>query len=119
MRIELSEIVGRFAVRAKALGAALAMALVPQNALAIDANDVLTKMSRDHRIGYINGVVEGLTFARWLKDRPDTTGVKCIHNWYYGDPAKSGKVTLQWLERNPDKTVGLLMHALIKKECGA
>lgn len=82
------------------------------------AGDVLNKMNSDQRFGYIGGVVEGLATARWLKDKPDQTGMQCIYNWYLSDDKKQFNTMMTWLERHPDKPVGTLIHVLIKRECG-
>lgn len=88
-------------------------------AVAQSAGDVLNKMEPDQSASYINGVVEGLAFARWVKDKPDKTGMQCIYDWYYrSDTETNFKTVMSWLERHPDKPVGGLMYVLIKKECG-
>ena len=86
---------------------------------ALTAGDVLNKMNTDQRYGYIAGVVEGLAYSRWLKDKPQNEGMKCIYDWYYGKPGKNWERINSWLTRHPDKPVGALLYVLIKKECGA
>jgi len=87
-------------------------------AQAITADDVLNKMNADQRFGYISGVIEGLAFARWAKDQPDSTGMNCIYDWYYqGGEERSNQVDT-WLRKNLDKPVGALLYVLIKKNCG-
>lgn len=83
------------------------------------AGDVIGKMNPDQRWNYIAGVVEGLAFARWTKDKPDKTGMKCIYDWYYQGDKRNFNRTMTWLERHPDKPVGGLLYVLIKKDCGA
>lgn len=78
----------------------------------------MNKMGPEQRIGYINGVIEGLAFSRWLRDKPDTRGMKCIYDWYYRAPDKNWEKIAAWLNRHPDKPVGGLLHVLIKGECG-
>lgn len=90
-----------------------------EQAAALTANDVLNKMSADESASYINGVVEGLAYSRWLRDKPSVKGMSCINNWHYKGGQANYKRTLAWLERHPDKPVGALLHVLIKKECGA
>lgn len=76
-------------------------------------------MPTKERFAYIGGVVEGLAYARFLRDRPDETGMKCVNDWYYeGDDVKTWKRIEQWFNRHRDKPVGPLIHVLIKKECG-
>lgn len=89
-------------------------------AVAQSADDVLNKMEPGETTSYLAGVVEGLAFARWLKDRPDQTGSKCIYDWYYETDTETRFNRVRaWLKRHPDKGVGALMYVLIKKECGA
>ena len=89
-----------------------------EEAAALTANDVLNNMSSDESTSYINGVVEGLAYSRWLRDKPSVEGMNCINNWHYKGGDANYKRTLTWLERHPDKPVGALLHVLIKKECG-
>jgi len=89
-------------------------------ATAQSASDVLTKMKPEETTSYLAGVVEGLAAARWIKDKPDNIGMKCIYDWYYrGETEARFNRVRAWLERHPDKPVGTLMYVLIKKECGA
>ena len=98
--------------------AAILMAAATAPAAGQTAGDILTKTTADHRVGYISGVVEGLAFARYLRDKPDTSGMKCIYDWYLkGGDAVWTKI-LAWLQRHPDKRVGVLVHVLVKRECG-
>ncbi len=83
------------------------------------AGDVLTKMESGESASYIAGVIEGLAFARWIKDKPDGTGMKCIYDWKYGEGALDNTKKLQaWLRRNPDQRVGHLAYTLIIQDCG-
>ncbi len=89
------------------------------NASELNAGAVMNKMNADERFGYLSGVIEGLAYSRWLRDKPDSTGMSCIYNWYYkGGKKNTGRLDT-WLNRHPDKPVGALMYVLIKKECGA
>lgn len=78
----------------------------------------MEKMSTDERHAYITGVVEGLATARWVRDKPDTTGVDCIYNWYFRTGDKNTKKQIEWFERHPNKRPGILMQVLIKQDCG-
>lgn len=87
-------------------------------AQAITADDVLNKMNADQRFGYISGVIEGLAFARWTKDQPDSTGMNCIYDWYYQGGGERSNQVDTWLRRHLDRPVGALLHVLIKRDCG-
>ncbi|MCV6576166.1 MAG: hypothetical protein OIF58_10575 [Cohaesibacter sp.] len=65
------------------------------------------------------GVIEGLAYSRFLKDRPNEKGMSCIYDWFYESKDKKWAKMEQWFNRHPDKQVGVLLHVLIKKECGA
>lgn len=83
----------------------------------LDANYVLNKMNADEQVGFIAGVVEGLAFSRWQRDRPDETGLECIYRWH-GKKDKWNDIE-QWFARHPTRQVGPLLYILIKKDCGA
>lgn len=87
--------------------------------VALTADDVLNKMGPKESASYVNGIVEGLATARWLKDRPNADGAQCIYDWYYQEPITPvWNRVVAWFERHPDQSPGTLMHVLIKKECG-
>lgn len=82
------------------------------------AGDVMNKMNDDQSIGYITGVIEGLAYSRWLRDKPNGGGSKCIYDWYYKGGEKVKRQMFDWFDRHPDKGLGPLLYVLIKKECG-
>jgi len=103
---------------AKALcfGSLLTMA---NTASAVTADDVMNKMNDDQRGSYIAGVVEALAFSRWLSDKPEKSGMDCIHNWLYGEESESSiRSYFEWFDRHPEKPAAPLLYLLIKKECG-
>lgn len=85
----------------------------------LNAGAVMNKMNADERFGYISGVVEGLAYSRWQRDKPNSTGMRCVYDWYYKGGKDNARKLDVWLNRHPDKPVGALMHVLIKKDCGA
>ncbi len=89
------------------------------NAQAQTAGDVLNKMNADQQASYIAGVIEGLAYSRFLRDKPEEAGMKCIYGWYHNGKDEKWKQMQQWFGRHTDKPVGVLLHVLIKKECGA
>lgn len=84
----------------------------------LNAGFVLNKMNADERVAYISGVIEGLAYSRFLRDRPDESGMNCVYDWFDENYKKKWLKTKRWLARHPDKPVGVLMYVLIKKECG-
>ena len=99
------------------VGAVLAL-IAANDAGAQSAGDILENTSPQHRIGYVNGVIEGLAFARYLRDRPDTTGMKCIYNWHLKGEGSNWNRIVAWLEQHPEQRVGALIYVLVKQECG-
>ena len=88
-------------------------------AQALNAGAVMDNMSSDQRVGYVSGVIEGLAYARFVRDKPSEEGMKCIYDWYYKDNAERWKTTLfPMFERHRDKPVGVILHVLTKKKCG-
>ncbi len=87
----------------------------------LDAGFVLNKMNADQQVSYIAGVVEGMAYSRYLRDKPSEDGMNCIYQWYAnntGSGEKSKNVDALF-SRHPDKPVGVLLYVLMKKECGA
>ena len=86
----------------------------------INAGFLLKKMNSDQQVSYITGVVEGLAYSRYLREKPSQKGMKCIYSWYAeGDRVKKWKRIDAWFSRHPDKPIGVLLYVLIKKKCGA
>lgn len=89
-------------------------------AKALTAEDVMKKMTKEQRSNFLLGVIEGLAFSRYIKDKPSTKGMKCIHDWQYG--ANSRKNTLRMFDlfdKRPKQPVVPLLWVLIKQDCGA
>jgi hypothetical protein len=84
----------------------------------LDADAVLNKMSAPEQTAYLAGVIEGLAYARFLRDSPSITGMQCIYDWFYDENIETGRRINAWLERHLDKPVGPLIYVLVKQECG-
>ena len=67
----------------------------------------------------LSGLVEGLAYSRFLRDRPDETAMKCATNWFYADTAKRWRQIKTVFEKYQDKPPTVLVYTLMKKECGA
>lgn len=86
----------------------------------INAGFVLEEMSSDQQVSYITGVIEGLAYSRYLREKPSQKGMKCVYSWFESDSwANKWKRIDAWFSRHPDKPVGVLLYVLIKKKCGA
>lgn len=92
--------------------------LVPDDAEALTGREILTKLNTEEQVRYVSGVFEGLGYARFVKDRPDQTGSKCIQTWLTEDSVERWQIVKQWLEHHKEKTAGTILYALITKECG-
>lgn len=96
----------------------LSLYAVASPVAALTAKDVLNKMNDDERFSYLAGIADGLAQARWMKDKPDDTGMKCIYDWYYKGGKRKFNQVYGLLELHPEKPTNAIMYVLIKKECG-
>ena len=92
--------------------------LLGGSAQALTADDVLNKMSGEEQHSFVAGVVGGFAYARYLRDKPDQSGMSCIYDWYYGAAAGRWEEINQWFERHLDQPVEPLLYVLIERECG-
>jgi hypothetical protein len=106
----------------------LAQATVLASFIAIPANDVwaetdftagtvMTKMNSEERFAYVAGIVEGLSYARYLKDSKKPDGMQCIDDWFYKDKTAYSSVQENF-EKFPDHYPVAILSALINKKCG-
>ncbi|MCV6600055.1 MAG: hypothetical protein OIF54_00540 [Cohaesibacter sp.] len=86
---------------------------------ALTGNDVLHKMKAVERHAFLSGLVEGLGYARFLRDKRDNSGSKCIYDWYFKDKETNRPKIQKWFERHPDKPASTLLYVLLKRDCGA
>ncbi len=91
------------------------------SAESLNAGFVLNKMNGDQQVSYIAGVIEGLAYSRYLNDKPSEVGMQCVYDWYAKNTgsARKRKTMTAFFKRHADKPVGVLLHVLIKKQCGA
>lgn len=95
----------------------------PSYAQEMTAGVILDKMSSDERFAYINGMVEGMAYARFRKDSlaaggRDEKGMACILDWYWkgegNTPFKIEAAFRQHKEHMPSTIIG----TMVKNECG-
>lgn len=91
--------------------------LFSNGAYAFTANDVL-KMNEVERRSYIAGVIGGFAFSRYLRDRPDKSGMKCIYDWFYKSGDSKWKKLDTWLSSNLNEPIEPLLYVLVKRKCG-
>lgn len=94
---------------------ALSMPASAQNYMTAGSLD--ENMSVEQKNAYLSGVVEGLAYARFLKDEKDETGMGCIYQWYYDGENTLPKI-LDAFDRYPDHTVGPILWSMSKQVCG-
>ena len=87
-------------------------------AQALTADDVLNKMNTDHQTSYVAGVIGGLAYSRFLRDKPDQSGMDCIYRWYYGSGSEKWTQIETWFSRHLEKEAEPLLYVLVKRECG-
>ena len=85
-----------------------------------NAGVVMNIMTVEQRTSYIMGLIDGLAYSRWQRDKPSEVSMKCIYDWYFRDNAALWKNTLApSFERYKDKPATAILYVLTKKECGA
>jgi len=89
------------------------------NASEFNADKVMNKMNAEQRSSYMMGLVDGIAYSRWQRDKPDETGMKCIYDWYYQNNDALWKNTLvPVFKRYKDRPVTAILYVLTKKKCG-
>ena len=94
------------------------MATIGTPAQALTADEVLNSMSADQQSGYLAGIVDGLAYSRWVRDKPDASSTQCVYRWFYDGKIETQRKIDAWFERHLDRHADALIYALIKKECG-
>ena len=100
----------------------VAMFMNTQIALAndmLDAGFVLREMKTEQQFAFVSGVIEGLAYARFLRDRPNEAGMQCISRWLHSDATGRWQLIEKLFTKHHDKPPAVLLHVLMKKQCGA
>ena len=85
----------------------------------LDAGAVLNKMETKQQSAFVTGIIQGLAYARFLKDKPNEDGFRCVSGWLNGESKGNWRKILTMFERHATKPPAVLLHVLIKKDCGA
>lgn len=88
--------------------------LLPSEANAISAGDVVGKMSEDQQYGYLTGAVDMVIFLHSSKGEGERA--ECIMNWFYRDDT-SAKEVIGVFHNYKDKPAIGLLHVLINRHC--
>lgn len=84
----------------------------------LDAEFVLNGIAPEKRYVYVAGMIEGLAYSRFLRDRPNEGGMICIRGWLDNNAEENWEKIRFFFQRHPDKPPAVLLHVLIKKDCG-
>lgn len=95
----------------------LALGAVPASATDFTAGAVVSKMAPEKRYSYIAGVVEGIAYARFVRDEKKAAGMECIYDWFYKAPSAFDTIYAAF-EKYPAHTPGAIVATLAKRQCG-
>ena len=81
------------------------------------AGVIMEKMPQADRYPFVAGIIEGLAYARYVKDGKQTDGMGCIYDWFY---KKQGRIqdVYQAFSRFKEHMPGAIVAAMVAKECG-
>ncbi len=82
------------------------------------AGTIFTRMSSQESTAYLAGIVEGLAWARFVRDNRTPGGRDCIYDWFYSDAGRSLRSIHATFERYPDASPGRLVATLANTKCG-
>lgn len=90
---------------------------------AMTAGVIMEKMPGDKRFYFVSGIIEGLAYARFLRDTKASggnsqTGMNCIYNWFYDDGAARMLRVEAAFKKYPQHFPSVLLTAMIKRKCG-
>ena len=87
------------------------------------AGVVMQKMPAEQRIVYIQGVIEGLAYARYDRDNKHlqgnaktVTGMKCVYDWFYGKEKPMDMIYAAF-GKFPSYTPATIISAMIEESC--
>ena len=81
------------------------------------AKDVMEELQAEQRVPYMQGIIEGLAYARYIRDGKKTEGMGCIYDWFYKKPG-TVDVIFAAFGQYPQYPPGSIVAALEKKVCG-
>ncbi|OXT01646.1 hypothetical protein B7H23_01350 [Notoacmeibacter marinus] len=84
----------------------------------LDADFVLNEMESKQQYAFVQGILLGLAYARFLADKPDETAMTCIQNWLNTDTEQRWRLIRNSFEKFGDKPPAVILHLLTNKECG-
>jgi len=89
------------------------------DASALTGDEILKTLKPNEQFHYISGAIGGIAYARFVREKPSESGMKCMLDWWYKPNSNAAWNTVkQWLEHHKDKTAEIVLYALLSKECG-
>ena len=96
----------------------------PASATEFTAKVFMEKMDAQARVPFIQGVIDGLAYSRFLRDnvhvegdKKDEAGMTCVYDWYFKKPHALDTI-YQAFDKFPDYPPVAIINSLIKQECG-
>ena len=81
------------------------------------AGVVMGKMAGGERYTFVSGIIEGLAYARFLRDGKNEEGMRCILDWFHGN----NKVAMDDIEmlfaKYPAYPPAPIVSTLIERKC--
>ena len=102
-----------FVVRCAAALIFLSLSITPVAALT--SEEVMTKMSKDQRSGYLAGAIEMAAFMNHAEGRRERA--QCVLNLFFGDDVEP-LLFDKTLATFKDRQAMPVIHLIIKRECG-
>ncbi|MFN3171230.1 MAG: hypothetical protein ACE37E_11115 [Hyphomicrobiales bacterium] len=87
------------------------------------AETIMREMPVRDRYIYVSGIVEGLAYARLVKDSQttgerDNSGMNCIYEWYFADDGETHMQIEQAFRQYPAHFPNIIVSVMINRECG-
>lgn len=81
------------------------------------AGVIMEKMPQADRYPFVAGIIEGLAYARYVKDGKKTDGMGCIYDWFYKNKGRIQDI-YQAFDRFKEHLPGTIVATMVAKECG-
>jgi hypothetical protein len=80
------------------------------------AGTVITSMDERDRYPFVLGIVEGISYDRYVRDGKEIDGMKCIYEW--GMKAENVMKIYDAFAAFPEYAPAAVVTAMAEKECG-
>ena len=81
------------------------------------AGVIMEKMPQADRYPFVAGIIEGLAYARYVKDGKKTDGMGCVYDWFYKNKGRIQDI-YQAFDRFKEHLPGTIVATMVAKECG-